>query len=299
LKNNFLDTFTILLKQLKVPVTTSSALEYLETHPEEGSMLAYSDALDHFRIENAAFKIKQQDLNSLPTPFIVFSNLHGGTFSVVKNLTENTIEWFDTQKGWVIDKLEVFTKTWSGVVLIAETDEKSGEKNYSMKRRNEFFRIIRIPIAVLIIVVIFIYFIIQAPFVSTNIYILLGIKTLGMVISTFLFVKSINNSNSFFDKLCNSGSKISCQSILDSPAAKITTWLTWSDAGFIYFYGSFLGLVLSLWKINSLNTYFTIQLVFSGVSLLFSIFSLYFQGIKAKMWCTLCLSVIVVFFLKL
>jgi hypothetical protein len=38
LKNNFLNTFTLFLKQLKVPVTESSALEYLETHPDEGSM---------------------------------------------------------------------------------------------------------------------------------------------------------------------------------------------------------------------------------------------------------------------
>jgi ABC-type bacteriocin/lantibiotic exporter with double-glycine peptidase domain len=110
LKNNFLNTFTLFLKQLKVPVTESSALEYLETHPDEGSMLAYSDALNHFKIENAAVRITQEDLTSLPTPFVAFSQIHGGTFSVVKNLTENTIEWFDTQKGWVKDMFEEFTK---------------------------------------------------------------------------------------------------------------------------------------------------------------------------------------------
>jgi hypothetical protein len=90
MKNNFLNTFTLFLKQLKVPVTESSALEYLETHPDEGSMLAYSDALNHFKIENAAVRIEQKDLITLPTPFIAFSQIHGGTFSVVKNLTDNT-----------------------------------------------------------------------------------------------------------------------------------------------------------------------------------------------------------------
>jgi ABC-type bacteriocin/lantibiotic exporter with double-glycine peptidase domain len=117
LKNNFLDTFAKFLKQLKVPETESSALEYLETHPDEGSILAYADALNHFKIENAAIRIKQEDLITLPTPFNAFSQTHGGTFSVVKNITENTIDWFDTQKGWVNDKLEEFTKTWSGVVF--------------------------------------------------------------------------------------------------------------------------------------------------------------------------------------
>ena len=117
MKNNFLDTFAKFLKQLKVPETESSALEYLETHPDEGSILAYADALNHFKIENAAIRIKQEDLITLPTPFNAFSQTHGGTFSVVKNITENTIDWFDTQKGWVNDKLEEFTKTWSGVVF--------------------------------------------------------------------------------------------------------------------------------------------------------------------------------------
>jgi uncharacterized membrane protein len=298
LKNNFLDTFTLFLKQLKVPVTESSALEYLETHPDEGSMLAYSDALNHFKIENAAVRITQEDLTSLPTPFVAFSQIHGGTFSMVKNLTENTIEWFDTQKGWVKDKLENFTKTWSGVVLLAETDEKSGEKNYTTKRRDEILRNIRIPVAVSLIAFIFLYFIINAPLVSTPTFILLGLKAIGMVISTLLFVKSIDNANSLVNKLCNSGSKISCQSILDSPAAKITPWFSWSDAGFIYFFGSFLGLSISIYKLGHLSTYWTLQLFFCSLALLFSSYSLYYQAIKAKMWCTLCLGVVTVFFLE-
>jgi uncharacterized membrane protein len=274
LKNNFLVTFTKFLKQLNVPVTESSALEYLETHPDEGSMLAYADALNHFKIENAAVRIKQEDLITLPTPFIAFSQIHGGTFSVVKNLTENTIEWFDTQKGWVNEKLEEFTKTWSGVVLLAEIDVKSGEKNYHQKRKKEILSNIRIPIAIGLIVLIFIFFILRAPLESLSVYLLLSLKAAGMVVSTLLFVKSIDNANSLVNKLCNAGSRISCQSILDSPAAKITPWFSWSDAGFIYFFGTFLGLLFSLGKPNSINTFWTIQLVFCLLSILFASYSL-------------------------
>ena len=298
LKNNFLDTFTKFLIQLDVPVTESSALEYLETHPDEGSMLVYADALNHFKIENVAIKIKQEDLVTLPTPFIAFSQIHGGTFSVVKNLGENTIEWFDTQKGWVKDKLEDFTKTWSGVVLLAETDEKSGEKNYTSKRRNDILRNIRIPLAVILLTFTFLFFIINAPILSTPTYTLLGLKAIGMVISTLLFVKSIDNANSLVNKLCNAGSKISCQSILDSPAAKITPWFSWSDAGFIYFFGSFLTMLFFLNESPFLNSYFGVQMVLSMFSLLFSIYSIFYQGVKVQMWCTLCMSVLFIFFLE-
>ncbi len=272
-----------------MPVTESSALEYLETHPDEGSMLAYADALNHFKIENAAIRIKQEDLITLPTPFIAFSQIHGGTFSVVKNLTENTIELFDTQKGWVNDKLEEFTRSWSGVVLLAETDEKSGEKKYTTKRREEILRNIRIPIAVTLLSFIFLFFIINAPLVSTPTYILLGLKATGMVISMLLFVKSIDNANSLVNKLCNAGSKVSCQSILDSPAAKITPWLSLSDIGFVYFVSSLISILLLG---NDLASFLAYHTFISIIAVLFGAYSIYYQGKIARMWCPLCLGVV-------
>ena len=51
----------------------------------------------------------------------------------------------------------------SGVVFLAEADDKSGEKNYTSKRRDEILRNIRIPVAVTIVAFIFSYFIINAP----------------------------------------------------------------------------------------------------------------------------------------
>ncbi len=278
-----------------MPVTETSALEYLETHPDEGSLLAYSDALNHFKIENAAIRIDQNDLITLPTPFIAFSQIHGGTFYVVKKLSENTIEWFDTQKGWVKDKLEEFTKTWTGVVLLAETDEKSGEKNYTSQRRNEILNNIRIPVAISIIVLVFLYFILQAPFAGINIYFLLALKAVGMVISTLLFVKSIDNANSLVNKLCNAGSKISCQSILDSPAAKITPWLNLSDLGFIYFFSS---LIFILLLGNNLSTFFTYHSITSTFALVFGAYSIYYQGKIARIWCPLCLGVVCILALE-
>ncbi len=295
MNNNFVDTFQVFLKTIKVPVTKTSATTYLETHPDEGSMLAYADALNHFKIENAAIRITQEDLVTLPTPFIAFSNIHGGTFSVIKSLNDSAIEWYDTQKGWVNDRLEDFTKTWSGVVLLAETTVDSGEKNFAKIRNTELLNALRIPLAISLFCMVLIFFIFKAPIQLLQVYILLGLKAIGMLVSTLLLVKSIDNGNSLVNKLCNSGSKISCQSILDSPAAKITSWFTWSDAGFIYFFGSFFALLFTLYDYSAFRSYANIQLLFSGFAILFSSYSLYYQGIKAKMWCTLCLGIVTVF----
>jgi hypothetical protein len=60
LKNNFLDTLTLFLKQLKVPVTESSALEYLETHPDESSMLVYDYLTGNYKVNIYVFRLEKK-----------------------------------------------------------------------------------------------------------------------------------------------------------------------------------------------------------------------------------------------
>jgi hypothetical protein len=58
MKNNFLNTFTLFLKQLKVPVTESSALEYLETHQVIGKLVNRINLVMDLQINKYIFKIK-------------------------------------------------------------------------------------------------------------------------------------------------------------------------------------------------------------------------------------------------
>jgi hypothetical protein len=62
LKNNFLDTFALFLKQLNVPVTETSALEFLETHPDEGTMRPIQMLLIILILKMPLLKINHKDL---------------------------------------------------------------------------------------------------------------------------------------------------------------------------------------------------------------------------------------------
>jgi uncharacterized membrane protein len=89
------------------------------------------------------------------------------------------------------------------------------------------------------------------------------------------------------DRLCNVTGKTGCDEILNTTAATLGGILLWSDVGLLYFSGSLLMSLLAgfqpvLWPLVG------------GLALLalpYTVFSLYYQGVVARQWCTLCLGV--------
>lgn len=298
MKDNFVTTFTRFLKVANIRVTETTAKKYIETHPDYPSMLAYSDALDTWNVENAAIRIAAEQLTEMPTPFITFSNRKGGTFSLIKSIGNDIIERFDTESGWIKDKLEHFYADWSGVVLLAEPTATAGEKDYETNRKKETLRSLRIPMAITLLgTVLLLAFSVGSIITFASILLLIA-KTGSVIITTLLLVKSIDTQNAFVNKLCNNGTKFSCQSILESKAAKLTNWLSWSDVGFVYGVGSLIGLLFCLQSPEMLNHFFAFNLLTSSLGVIFSLYSVYYQGVVAKMWCPLCLGVMALFWVE-
>lgn len=295
MKNNFEHTFLQLIKILKVSVTKTSALQYLQSHPYTGSLLAYVETLDQFKIENAGIRIDRNRFSELPTPFVAYLNQFGGTFALVKNKTDTEVEWLDTQKGWIKSPSDEFLKKWDGVALLAELSSASGEKNYNEKLQQERLKEVRIPLAIGLLAVLTIV-ISFSLILSINLIPLFLLKLTGIVATTLLLVRSIEINSEWVNKICNNGPKMNCQSVLDSPAAQITSWLGWSDLGFIYFLGSYLAMLVAS---QDLNTFYSLQSLFSIASVGFALYSIGYQKYRAKMWCTLCLVVVAVFLLEL
>ena len=249
------------------------------------------------RVNYAAIKLQKEELLPLPLPFITFHKRNGGTFNLVSEITDGNIKWYDTEAGWKENLLEDFVLDWSGVVLVAEKNEFSGEENYLVKSKNEFLANVRIPLGISLIGIVTILSLqLNVNNWNTLFIGVLLILISGSIISTLLLVKSTNNENEFVNKICNVGSKISCQSILDSPAAKINSWLTWSDLGFIYFIGNTLFLLMFR---DNLSQFYSYHLIFSSIGIIFSFYSIYYQGFKAKIWCPLCLGVIALFWYEM
>ena len=134
------------LKAIGAKVTEETVEETLKNHPDYPSLLAASDALNEWKIENVAAKINTEQLGELPTPFLAYLAVEGGIFAVVNAVKDDTVTWTHTKEGFKRERTAEFLNKWNGVVLMAETNTDSGEKNFKENRKKEILNNLRIPL---------------------------------------------------------------------------------------------------------------------------------------------------------
>lgn len=290
-KDNAVAATYLFLKSIGAKVTEKTVEETLHNHPDYPSLLATSDALNEWNIENVAVRIKSEQLAEIPTPFLTHLNMESGIFALVKSVKTDDIEWVHTKEGFKREKTQDFFRKWNGVVLMAETNEHSGEKKYTENRKKEFIENIRIVTlwigSLMFALGIYIY-----NFTTDwNYNALLSTKFAGIIISSLLLWQSIDKNNPFINSLCQTGDKVNCNTILSSNVAKVTSWLSWAEIGFFYFAGGFIALLMNpssiflLWGIGV-------------TSLLYTFWSLHYQAFVAKQWCILCLTIQLLFIIE-
>jgi hypothetical protein len=281
--SNVVSVFDLLIKRLQIPVSSFTIKNEVQNHPDYPSMLALSDCLTSWKVPNEAYQLDKEkyEIEELPFPFVAHLKILGGQFTLITNVKEGIVEFSnEKQRRGKIGK-EEFLKQWDGVILYAEKAEGSGEEYYSQSLIKGWVNNLRLPFLLLIILSLIFYAVDYTE--SPGYYVLLGLKLAGIVVSGLLLVHSINASNPFIQNLCGLGKKNDCNAILKSDAARVTSWLTWSEVGMFYFAGSFLCLLIipsSIVFISLLNL----------LCLPYTFYSIGYQ-IKIKTWCVLCCSV--------
>jgi len=127
-----------------------------------------------------------------------------------------------------------------------------------------------------------------------NWWVLLFSKIAGTVICGALLIQFFDKNNPLFTKICKFGSQVDCNSILNSSAAKLWGWLSWSELGFIYFSGGFIALLISNFDIQTLGIFVLINIL----TLPFTFYSLYYQFFVVKKICTFCISILILFWIE-
>lgn len=283
-KQNPTTVIRLLLKSLNVKVSPSTLVRTLEEHPDYPNLLAISDSLAEWHLPNQAFKISKEEYNTndLQFPFVAHLNTNGGIYMLVHEIKDNLVTYSNELKikGSIAES--DFLNQWSGVALYVQKVSKSGEKDYKVNLINSIVTKFHLPL--------FIFFIIVGLFqtidfnnINLSIAMLLLIKLIGVTVSILLLIHSIDANNPFIQNLCSLGQKNNCNAILKSDAAKVTSWLSWSEVGFYYFTGTFISL---LFVSNSYSLLAWLNLL----ALPYTIYSVSFQY-KHKNWCVLCCTV--------
>jgi hypothetical protein len=284
--HNLLDTF---LEQLKVKHTKSFTDKLFNEHPHKYNLFGLSKMLSDFGIENAAIRIaeKEKDISAVEMPFIA---QFGGEFVIVRRVEDSTVFMIRNEKETPVPS-NTFLEGWSGVTLLAETTEKSGEPDFAEHRKKELLQSGRkyLLYAALGVFALSAFFI-QSLSRSLSFVVLLLLNFFGTYISWLLVLKQMHIGSRYADKICSLFNHHDCNNILESPAAKLLGVLGWSEIGLGYFAFNILILLISPDLVSLLA-------IINLFALPYTAWSVWYQKAKAKQWCVLCLIVQVLLWL--
>ncbi len=280
-----------LVKLLGVKVCKTTINNTIQNHPDNATILAIADSLQQWHIDNMVLKTSAEKLAEIPTPFIAHTNKNN--FLTVTHTSNNNITYNNNIGGGklITTSFSNFINSWSGVVLVAETTDNSGEKLYKQNRQNEVLQILKIPalfILALTTIAINSFALYNLTTQSNQLVyytILTFLKLMGMVVTSLLLWYEVDKANPILQQICTAGSKTNCNAILSSKQSKLFGSISWSEIGFFYFTGSFLFLIL-----NPTASFQIIRLL-NILALPYTIFSVFYQWRVAKQWCVLCLAV--------
>ncbi len=285
------------LKLLNVKVNSKTVDETLQNHPDWPSLLCISDSLNKWNVMNGAGRIEAINIDELPVPFVAHTTSNESPLYIITEVAGTTVKVFQKEYNKIVtESKESFITKWTGVYLIAESDENSGEKNYDGIRRTFFLNSLVSKAAFIALLVLSILFLENAinatalllNFRSVGIYLHYGILMTGVIITSLLLWYEIDGNNPILQKVCGGITKGDCNAILTSKQSKLFNWLSWSEVGFFYFIGS----LCTLFSTNDLiNNAIPLLFWINILALPYTVFSVYYQWRVAKQWCVLCLVV--------
>jgi protein-disulfide isomerase/uncharacterized membrane protein len=251
--------------------------------------------LSDYGIENAATRIadKENDITAIETPFIAH---FGGDFVVIYTVGSKEVSFLWRGNNHVLPIAE-FIEAWTGIVLLAEPSEKSGEPEYKEHRKKERLNFLKkaafFSTCTLILLITYINQLFNYPTNQLFSYsviplfrysVILLFNLTGVYISYLLVLKQMHIHSRYADKICSLFSKSDCNNVLESEAAKLWGVFGWSEIGLGYFSAN---VVLLLFLPQTISLLALINIV----TLPYSFWSVWYQKVKAKQWCPLCLIV--------
>ncbi len=285
-----------LLRSLKIAVDPEIIIAELEKHPDYPSLLAISDVLTVFNVENVALRVNFNELGDVTVPFLAHTN--GGDMVLVKK-AEKAYYHLSSDK-WNNHKVNAdeFKKMYNGVVLTAapSVETESPAKISFLLKQIKTPSMFACTLLILASALLF-----HTGYISRidlPLALLTLFKTIGLITSLLLLIQSIDSNNPLVQVVCQTRGKTDCNAILSSKAAKLQiaegVQLSWSEVGFFYFAGTWL---LLLFGGNS-HVEWQIIALLNFISLPYTVYSIYYQGRVAKQWCVLCCTIQAVLWLE-
>lgn len=276
-----------ILGELGIPFTHRFLKEKLGTHPEPESLLAISDTLTEYKLESLALQMGGDKLDQLPLPCVVQVNQNSHPyFTCLSQVSEDWVAYLD-EKGMLIkQRRKEFVARWTGVTLVVEKRVHSEEHGYAERRKEQLiFQALLFLLGAVGLTWTISELIQLNNFTTYSLgsIALFIVKLSGLGISAILLWSEVDKKNAAITQFCGGGEKADCNSVIDS--FSILGLISLGNLAFAYFLASTIMYLVTSFSSSAL----ALLGLLSYSSLAIIPFSLYYQGVKLKKWCRLCL----------
>lgn len=264
------------LKELNIPVSSKYCRKLILSHPDYPSLLSIADTLERFGIRYQAAHITKDTVNKLEFPYLLQINGDRGELMLIKK-QQNLPE---------IDNSNTYAH--GAVLQVEPTDTITDEKNNEQQSEETFLKAAAIT---LIAAIAGMGVVASIQVFSWIHFFLLATAVGGSVLGYLLIAKDVGITYEPVESFCKQGKKTNCDAVLQSEAAQLFGKVTFSDAVATYFIFQFFILSLFIPFVETGFSFLGVLALLSVITIPVIGYSLYYQSVKLKTWCRLCLAV--------
>lgn len=286
--NQLFSLIKFYLKELNLQFDKEELRFQLLSHPSYPSLHSVIGVLDHFKLDNLALElpVSREVLNQCPEIFMSLISISGHKEYTVVKKSKNSFECVLPDKQTLKLSISEFLEKWTGIVVVVEPDE-----NEKIVRKTDFKKALSyLCVAIGFLLVITFFY--EKPSFFESLYLALSI--IGVVITSLIIRHEFGFYSKFTEKFCSINKDTDCDAVLNSRGATFFGFLKLSDVSLVYFVSLTLILLIS----NS-TAVLNLLSFLSVLSLPMIVYSIYYQLMIIKHWCTMCLGILSVMVLQL
>src|SRR5690625_3344272 len=268
------------LADLNIPIAQKYCKKLIASHPNYPSLLSITDTLQRLGIHHKTARIKKKHLSNVEYPYLLWPDEEGREPIIIKDQRDLSI---NGEKDQISIKV-----SQQAVVLKAQPADTIANEEHNQQRWQEFF--FKLLSSVLVAAVAGLIFLSTLSSLTGVSALLLLTAFAGAVVGYLLIAKEVGINYELVEAFCRDGQKTNCDILLNSDAAQLfRKKITFSDATASYFLFQLLvvGFLLPLGE----PSFLWILVGLSALTVPFIGYSLWYQALKAKTWCRLCLIV--------
>lgn len=279
-----------LLRELKVPFTERFVRERTTTMPFNESLYGFAAFLALYDISAQCVRFTDKEaVKEVEMPCVV---LYRGKFAVMTKWGVAGITLlFEEGKPQRISADE-FEKNWDGTAMLVSANSHSGEPDYAAHRRDDMRRSVKHYAAMAAAAIIAVMAIAWGGGAASWMWWgAIAVNVAGGYVAWLLLGKELHIPNKVADRLCGLAKESHCEDVTQSEGGTLFGLVRLSEVGAAFFGVNLLTLVFRPESVGALA-------IVAMAVLPFSFWSIWYQKVKARSWCVLCLCTLAAMWLQ-